>query len=152
MHSLCSTCLSQIHCEFKSVCSFVPLLLVVPQGETSMSLSEVVDGMGMCDTDLREHVSHAAPIQDTQTLLKFFITALKKVSQSSATAAPATAAHLMLPTQVQENLVPERPCEPAEPVAHYEHNLRARHTEDEQVSLDYMEVWDLICIPAILSL
>ncbi|GAA6103947.1 protein TASOR isoform X1 [Tachysurus ichikawai] len=111
----------------------------VPQGETSMSLSDMMDGMGMCDTDLREHVSHTTPIQDTQTLLKFFITALKKVSHSTAAAASATAAHLMLPTQLQESLVPEQTCEPAEPTAHYEHNLRTRHTEDEQVSLDYLE-------------
>ncbi|XP_053096637.1 protein TASOR isoform X4 [Pangasianodon hypophthalmus] len=111
----------------------------VPQGETSMSLSAVMDSMGMCDTDLREHVSHTTPIQDTQTLLKFFITALKKVSQSSATAASATTTHLMLPTQLQESLVPERTCEPAEPTAHYDRNLRARHTEDEQVSVDYLE-------------
>ncbi|KAG7323066.1 hypothetical protein KOW79_012768 [Hemibagrus wyckioides] len=120
----------------------------VPQGETSMSLSAVMDSMGMCDTDLREHVSHDTPIQDTQTLLKFFITALKKVSQSTATAtataaaaaaASATASHLMLPTQLQESLVPERTCETTEPIAHYECSLRNRHTEDEQVSLDYLE-------------
>ncbi|XP_060794135.1 protein TASOR isoform X4 [Neoarius graeffei] len=109
----------------------------VPQGETSMSLSAVMDSMVMCDTDLREHVSHPTSIQDTQTLLKFFITALKKVSQS--TAASANAAHLMVPTQLQESLVPERTCEPGDPTAHYERSLRARHTEDEQVSLDYLE-------------
>lgn len=107
----------------------------------------------MCDTDLREHVSHDTPIQDTQTLLKFFITALKKVSQSTATAtataAAATASHLILPTQLQESLVPERTCEAAEPTAHYECSLRNRHTEDEQVSLDYLEVWNLFCIPVI---
>lgn len=107
-----------------------------------MSLSAVMDNMVMCDTDLREHVSHTTPIQDTQTLLKLFITALKKVSQSSA--ASANTAHLMLPTQLQESLVPKRTCEPGEPTAHYERNLRARHTEDEQVSLDYLEVCILL--------
>ncbi|KAI5095902.1 protein TASOR, partial [Silurus meridionalis] len=110
----------------------------VPQGETSMSLSTVMDGIGMCDTDLRDHVSHTTPIQDTQTLLKILISALKKVSQSSASAS-ATTAPLMLPTQLQESLVPERSCEPAEPTAHYERNSRARHTEEEQVSQDYLE-------------
>lgn len=114
-----------------------------------MSLSAVMDNVGMCDTDLREHVSNTIPIQNTQTLLKFFITALKNVSQISATAASATPAHLLLPTQLQESLVSERACEPAEPTAHYEHNLRTRHTEDEQVSLDYIEVWNLLCIPVI---
>lgn len=111
----------------------------VPQGETSMSLSAVMDNMGVCDTDLREQVSHNTPIQDTQTLLKIFINALKKVSQSSATSASATTTHLLLPTQVQESLVPEQPCEPAEPTTPYEQNLQAGHTEDEQVSLDYLE-------------
>lgn len=122
------------------MCFFIFLHLAVPQGETSMSLSAVMDSMGMCDTDLREHVSHTTPIQDTQTLLKFFITALKKVSQSSTTAASATAAHLTLPTQLRESLVPKGTCEPAEPTAHYEHNMQKRNTEDEQVSLDYLEV------------
>lgn len=120
---------------------FFHLLLAVPQGETSMSLSEMMDNMGMCDTDLRDHVTHNAHITDTQTLLKFFITALKKVSQSSATAASATSAPLLLPTQLQESLVPERTCEPADPTSHFERNVRARHAENEPVSLDYMEVW-----------
>lgn len=114
-----------------------------------MSLSAVMDNMGVCDTDLREQVSHNTPIQDTQTLLKIFINALKKVSQSSATSASATTTHLLLPTQVQESLVPKQPCEPAEPTTPYEQNLQAGHTEDEQVSLDYLEVWDLFCIPVI---
>lgn len=143
-HSLCSTCLSQIHCVFKSVHSFILLHLAVPQGETSLSLSEMMDNMGMCDTDLRDHVSHSTHISDTQTLLKFFITALKKVSQSSATAASATSAHL-LPTQLQESLVPEQMCDPADPTSHYDRSLRARHADNEQVSLDYMEVWKLLC-------
>lgn len=110
-----------------------------PQGETSMSLSAMMDSMGMFDMDLREHVSHTTPIQDVQSLLKFFITALKKVSHTSASAASASTAHLMLPTQIQEILVPEQTCEPAEPTTHYERSLQARHSEDEQVSHDYLE-------------
>lgn len=112
----------------------------VPQGERSTSLSAVMDNMGICDTDLREHVSHTTPIQDTQTLLKLFITALKNVSQSTATAAPATAGHHLLPTQLQESVALDQPCEPVEPPAHYEHNPQVRPAEDEQISLDYLEV------------
>ncbi|XP_053338676.1 protein TASOR [Clarias gariepinus] len=111
----------------------------VPQGERSTSLSAVMDNMGICDTDLREHVSHTTPIQDTQTLLKLFITALKNVSQSTATAAPATAGHHLLPTQLQESVALDQPCEPVEPPAHYEHNPQVRPAEDEQISLDYLE-------------
>ncbi|KAL7864734.1 hypothetical protein AOLI_G00161540 [Acnodon oligacanthus] len=120
----------------------------VPQGDKSLSLSSVMDNMGLCDTDLREQVTHSASLQDAQSLLKLFLSALNRVAQGStaaaaavaaAAAATATPASSMLSSKHQDSLGTKRALEPPEPTTHCDRDLRTRHTEEEQVTQDYLE-------------
>ncbi|KAI4886410.1 hypothetical protein NFI96_015341 [Prochilodus magdalenae] len=117
----------------------------VPQGDKSFSLSAVMDNMGLCDTDLQEQVSHSASLQDTQALLKLFLSALKRVAQGSTAAAAAVAAAAAATatppssTLQPDSLGTKRALEPPEPTTHCDRDLRTKHTDEEQVTQDYLE-------------
>ncbi|XP_035378357.1 protein TASOR isoform X2 [Electrophorus electricus] len=105
----------------------------VPQGDKPLSLSAVMDSMGLCDTDLRERVAHGASVQDTQALLKLFFSAIKKIAQSPGPAAATSA----LAPQPQDGPGPEPAREPGEHAARSD--LRSRHAEEEQTVQEYLE-------------
>ncbi|XP_076839750.1 LOW QUALITY PROTEIN: protein TASOR [Brachyhypopomus gauderio] len=100
----------------------------VPQVDKPLSLSAMMDSMGLCDTDLQERVSHGASVQDTQTLLKLFFSAIKKLAQSPAPTASSSAS---TPAPQLQDGGPEPPREP---------DLRPRHAEeDEQAAQESLE-------------
>ncbi|XP_066527502.1 protein TASOR [Hoplias malabaricus] len=119
----------------------------VPQGNKSLSLSTVMDNMGLCNTELQERVSHSASLQDTQALLKLFLSALNRVAQGSSAAAAAVAAAAaattpassMQPVQHQDIAGTKKVLEPTEPTTQCDRDLHTKHTEEEQATQDYLE-------------
>lgn len=90
-----------------------------------------MDSMGLCDTDLRERVSQSATLRDTHALLKLFLSTLNRMAQNSNTASSQPE---ILPKNVEG-------YEPADSAALCDLDLRARRADEEQVNLDYLEVW-----------
>lgn len=147
------------HCIFLH---YLFIILSVPQGDKSVSLSTMMDNIGLCDMDLREQVTHSASLPDTQALLKLFLSALNRVAHGSTAVAAAVAAAAaatttttttatapsvsMLPLQNQGSLETQRAAEPPEPTTHCDHDLRLRHVEEEQATQDYLEVWAFIFV------
>ncbi|XP_062871377.1 protein TASOR [Trichomycterus rosablanca] len=78
-----------------------------PLVDKQSSLLTMMDSVGLCDTDFRKHVSQNASIMDTQNLLKLFLTAVKKVAQTSVSDASGSDADPSLYGQVQDCLTLE---------------------------------------------
>uniref|UniRef100_W5L8S8 Transcription activation suppressor b n=1 Tax=Astyanax mexicanus TaxID=7994 RepID=W5L8S8_ASTMX len=125
----------------------------VPQGDKPLSLSTVMDDMGLCDTDLREQVTNSASLQDTQALLKLFLSALNKVAQGSTAAAAAVAAAADAITATPAASTQHQDSSgPPEPTTHCDRDLRPKPAEQDQTTQDYLEACSIssmdLCSPS----
>ncbi|XP_065142092.1 protein TASOR [Paramisgurnus dabryanus] len=91
----------------------------------------MMDNMGLCDTDLRDRETQSPNVRDTHTLLKLFLSMINKMGQNSNT---PSGQHMMLPN----SMTMDQSLDPVEPASHFDLDLRARRSEEEQVQ-DYLE-------------